>query len=95
LGWKVVTYQKNILSQSSGYNIEDSSSSEMLVVIYQIAWHHIPADRNVAICHLTALCDKRPSYVLMLPTIFFSFSLPTDPFILPVAISGNHSMFNT
>jgi len=96
LGWEVLTYQNYILSQSSEYNIEDSSSSEMLVVIYQIAWHHIPANRNVVICHVTALCDKRPSYILMLPTIFFlTFSHPIDPFILLVAISGNHSVFNT
>jgi hypothetical protein len=31
---------------------------------------------------------------MMLPTIFFTFSHPTDPFILPVAIPSNHSMFN-
>jgi hypothetical protein len=59
LGWEALIYQKNILSQSSGYNIEDSISS----YIYQIAWHHIAEDHNVATCHFTALCDNHPSFV--------------------------------
>jgi hypothetical protein len=44
LGREVPIYQKNILSQSSGYNIDDSNFSEMFGVIYQTAWHHIPED---------------------------------------------------
>jgi len=77
------------------YNIEDSSSSEMLVVIYQIALHHIPADRNVAICHLMALWTSAPLMYDAPHFFFFTFSHPNDPFTLPVAISGNHSVLNT
>jgi hypothetical protein len=95
LGWEVLIYLKNILYQSSSYNIEDSSSSEMLVDTHQIAWHRIMLRHAISQHFVTSIpliipvmYDVPCQISLISPTL-------TDPFILPVAISGNHSMFNT